>query len=149
MSNAGKVEVERVVPAPREDVFRAWTDPDILKRWFGPGEFTVPDATLDVRPGGDYEIQMQPPGGGDAMTLVGTFRAIDPPSRLEFTWSWSRVWAQAPESLVVVEFDEVEDGTRVRITHGDFDDDQTAAPYRMGWESGGDKLVRHFEEERT
>ncbi len=145
MSTIHNVQVERYVPAPRDAVFEAWTDPEILKRWFGPGEFTIPQATLDVRPGGDYEIVMQPPGGGDPMPLVGTFRSIEPPSRLEFTWSWSRVWADAPESLVVVEFDEAAGGTKVTITHGDFDTEEMAAPHAMGWEGGAEKLARHFE----
>jgi uncharacterized protein YndB with AHSA1/START domain len=125
-------------------VFEAWTDPDTLKRWFGPGEFTIPEAKLDLRVGGAYEILMQPPRG-DPMPLTGTFRSIEPPTRLEFTWSWSRVWPDAPESLVVVEFEESGGSTLVSITHGDFDSDEAAAPHAMGWEGGADKLVRHFE----
>ena len=138
------VRLQRVVPAPPEAVFEAWTDPEVLKQWFGPGEFTIPQATLDLRAGGEYEIVMQPPGG-DPMPLIGKFRSIDPPHRLEFTWSWSRVWAQAPESVVVVELEDADGGTRVTITQGEFDSDEVAAPYAMGWEGGIEKLVRHFE----
>jgi uncharacterized protein YndB with AHSA1/START domain len=140
-----KVHLERLVSAPREAVFEAWTDPETLKQWFGPGEFTIPQATLDVRPGGTYEIVMQPPGAGNPMPLVGSFRAVEPPSRLEFTWSWSRVWPEAPESLVVVEFEEAEGGTKVAITHGDFDSEEMASPHAMGGEGGVEKLVHHFE----
>jgi uncharacterized protein YndB with AHSA1/START domain len=80
------------------------------------------------------------------MPLVGTFKAVEPPRRLEFTWSWSRVWAEAPESLVVVRFEDAGEGTRVTITHGDFDSEEMASPYAMGWEGGAEKLVRYFEE---
>ncbi|MGI8571326.1 MAG: SRPBCC family protein [Solirubrobacteraceae bacterium] len=79
------------------------------------------------------------------MPLVGSFRVIEPPSRLEFTWSWSRVWPEAPESLVVLEFEEAEGGTKVAITHGDFDSEEMVAPHAMGWDGGAEKLVRHFE----
>lgn len=139
----GKVRLERTIAGPREEVFRAWTAPELLKEWFGPGEFTIPSAEMDVRPGGDYLIVMQPPEG-DGMKLTGTFHEIDPPSRLVFTWSWRHVWAEAPDSLVVVEFHEVAGGTRVVITHGDFDTGDEGAPYRSGWEGGLDKLERVF-----
>jgi uncharacterized protein YndB with AHSA1/START domain len=142
-----KIRLERLIPASREEVFRAWTQPEILRLWFGPGEFAIPSARLDVRPGGSYEIEMQPPGSTETMTLIGTFREVQPPSRLEFTWSWSRVWAEAPESLVVVDFREADGGTLVQITHGDFDDDDAASPYAIGWEGGLDKLARHFDRE--
>ena|SRR5579872_3350698 len=149
MSANSKVQMERVIPAPRAEVFRAWTDPEILKRWFGPGEFTIPSATFDLRPGGTYEIEMQPPGDGDSMTLIGIFHAIEPPRRLEFTWSWSRVWSEAPDSLVVVDFEEAGEETRVLITQGDFDNDEMAAPYAMGWEGGLEKLASEFAKEES
>jgi len=138
-----QVRIARTIPGPREEVFRAWTDAELLKQWFGPGEFTIPSAKLDVRPGGEYLIEMKPPEG-DAMKLTGAYREIDPPNRLVFTWSWALMWAEAPDSLVTVEFSEVPGGTEVVITHGDFDGDEAGAPYRSGWDGGLDKLVAFF-----
>jgi uncharacterized protein YndB with AHSA1/START domain len=133
----------RTVPAPREEVFRAWTDPEELKRWFGPGEFTIPEAELDVRPGGAYEIVMQAPDGNQ-MRLKGVYREIAPPERLVFTWSWSLMWDGATDSVVTVEFRDAGGATEVVLTHGDFESDDELAPYAGGWESGLDKLVRAF-----
>ena len=47
-----ELTVSRVIHAPRDEVFRAWTDPEQIKRWFGPGEFRTPEAEVDLRPGG-------------------------------------------------------------------------------------------------
>ena len=81
------VEVVRTIEAPRAEVFRAWTDPDELRRWWGPGEFTCPDTQVDLRPGGSYRLVMQPTAG-DPMVLTGTYREVEPPARLVYTWRW-------------------------------------------------------------
>jgi uncharacterized protein YndB with AHSA1/START domain len=138
-----RVQVTRTVAAPREEVFRAWTDRERLKQWFGPGEFTIPEAELDVRPGGAYLIVMQSPNG-DRLRLKGAYREIEPPERLVFTWSWGLMWDGAPDSLVTIEFRPAGDATEVILTHGDFGSDDELAPYQGGWDSGLDKLERMF-----
>jgi uncharacterized protein YndB with AHSA1/START domain len=138
-----RVRMTRTVPAPREEVFRAWTDPERLKQWFGPGEFTIPEAQMDVRPGGEYLIVMQAPDG-NRLRLKGAYREIEPPERLVFTWSWGLMWDGAPDSLVTVEFRDAGDSTELVLTHGDFETDGELAPYQGGWESGLDKLEGVF-----
>jgi uncharacterized protein YndB with AHSA1/START domain len=81
------LRMSRVFDAPREEVFRAWTDPAELKDWWGPGEFTCPEAAVDLRPGGTYRLVMQPKEG-NAMVLGGTYRDLEPPERLVYTWRW-------------------------------------------------------------
>jgi uncharacterized protein YndB with AHSA1/START domain len=137
------VRMTRTVPAPRDEVFRAWTDPERLKQWFGPGEFTIPEADMDVRPGGEYLIVMQAPDGNQ-MHLKGAYQEIEPPERLVFTWSWGLMWDGAQDSLVTVEFRDAGDATEVVLTHGDFESDDELAPYAGGWDSGLDKLERAF-----
>jgi uncharacterized protein YndB with AHSA1/START domain len=136
------VRVERTIAGPREEVFRAWTDPDRLAEWFGPGAFTVLRAELDLRPGGPYRIVFQP-ASGEPVTLTGSYVEIEPPRRLVFTWSWALVWPDQPESLVTVELAEAPDGTQVVVTHAEYGADHAA--YRGGWESGLDKLARRFD----
>lgn len=141
-----RVRIVRIIPAPREEVFRAWTVPERVRLWFGPGQFTVASAEIDLRPGGEYRILLQPPEG-EPMALRGIYREVDPPRRLVFTWDIA--WRNAPESLVTVELSEVDGGTEVVVTHGDFDSLQDGEPYRRGWESGLPKLVRVFEAEEA
>lgn len=70
----------RELEAPRELVWRAWTAPEHLGRWWGPRGFTA-EAQLDLRVGGRYRVVMRGPDGG-ANPLHGEFLAIDPPARL-------------------------------------------------------------------
>ena len=76
--------ITRVFDAPRELVFKAWTDPRQVARWWGPGRFTVPLCEMDVRPGGAYLIQMRAPDGAIYPTS-GVFEEIVAPERLVFT----------------------------------------------------------------
>jgi uncharacterized protein YndB with AHSA1/START domain len=74
----------RVFAAPRELVFKAWTDPAHLARWWGPQGFTNPVCEVDPRPGGALRIVVRSPSGVD-YPMTGTFQEIAPPERLVFT----------------------------------------------------------------
>ena len=79
----------RVFDAPRELVYRAWTDPKQLAMWFPPEGFTSPRCELDVRPGGVFRVDMKAPDGppfdGAVFPGPGTFREVVPNERLVFT----------------------------------------------------------------
>ncbi len=74
----------RVFDAPRELVFRAWTDPEQFRRWFGPKRFTNPVCELDVRVGGALRIQMRGPDGTLYPPMIGVFEEVTEPERLVF-----------------------------------------------------------------
>jgi uncharacterized protein YndB with AHSA1/START domain len=141
---ADTVRITRLIDAPREDVFRAWTEPEQIRRWWGPGEFTCPEADVDPRPGGGYRLAMQP-AAGDPFIVVGTYREVEPPARLVYTWRWETgPAAEGSESLVTVEFNARGDQTELVLTHTDFPESHGPAPYQMGWEGGLDKFSALF-----
>src|SRR2546422_7814419 len=79
------VRLQRTFQAPREKVFQAWTRPEDLKRWSAPGDLTTPVAEVDLRVGGRYRIDMRAPDG-TLHRVTGTYREVDPPNRLVYTW---------------------------------------------------------------
>jgi uncharacterized protein YndB with AHSA1/START domain len=79
-----EVTITRVFDAPRDAVWRAWTDAEQLKQWFMPHGFTVPECTVDLRPGGVLRMVIQGPDGGES-TIDGEFLEVDPPARCVFT----------------------------------------------------------------
>ena len=81
--------IERVFDAPRERVWQAWTDPELLKRWWGPKDFTAPVIQVDLRVGGKYVFSMQAPDGKIILWSTGTYREIVPPKRLVATDSFA------------------------------------------------------------
>ena len=74
----------RLIDAPREKVWRAWTDPELLKHWFAPLPWTTPEADFDVRPGGASLIVMRDPDGNEFPNR-GVFLEVVPNERLVFT----------------------------------------------------------------
>jgi uncharacterized protein YndB with AHSA1/START domain len=80
--------IARTFDAPRDLVFRAWTEADRLAQWFGPGGFTMLSSTLDLRPGGAYHYGLRSPDG-KVMWGRWVFRDVVPPERLAFVFSFS------------------------------------------------------------
>lgn len=132
------MRITRTLPASRERVFAAFTEPDLLKQWWGPAGFSLPQASLDLRVGGSYRFGMQPPQG-DVMYLAGTFREITRPERLVYTWAWES--APEMESIVTVEFREVDGDTEVIVTQEPFPNDEARQQHAYGWEGGLDRLT--------
>lgn len=130
------VRIVDVFDAPREVVFAAWTEPDQLKRWWGPGFFETVFAEVDLRPGGRYELLLQP----GSMRLVGEFREVTPPQRLVYTWRWIQGVPDTRESLVTIEFRDAGTGTEVVLVHDSFVGPGPVEMYDEGWRSGLDKL---------
>src|SRR5436853_2891112 len=81
---ARELTLTRVLDAPRELVFRMWTDPQHVAKWWGPTGFTNPVCEMDVRPGGALRIVMRAPDGAD-YPMIGTYGEVTPPERLAFT----------------------------------------------------------------
>lgn len=80
---AREVTLTRVFDAPRELVFRMWTEPRHMAQWWGPHHFTNPVCEIDARPGGKIRIDMRAPDG-TVYPMTGTFREVKPPERLVF-----------------------------------------------------------------
>jgi uncharacterized protein YndB with AHSA1/START domain len=78
-----EIVLTRVFDAPRELVFKAWTEPERLARWWGPDHFTNPVCQIDLRPGGAIWIVMRAPDGTD-YPMSGTFHEVVVPERLVF-----------------------------------------------------------------
>src|SRR5579864_9338037 len=109
--------LRRVVDAPSERVFAAWTEPKALKRWWGPPGFTTPSAEVDLRVGGAYKLAMTSPKG-ETYIVFGTFIAIEAPKKLSYTWAWEADdGAPSHESVVTVEFKPRGDTTEIVLTH--------------------------------
>src|ERR1700688_3617814 len=87
-----KLQLTRVFDAPRELVFKAWTDANQFKEWFGAAACdgaSLQSVKVDARVGGKYRIQAQK-NDGEFFTTVGIYREVKPPERLAFTWQFEK-----------------------------------------------------------
>ena len=131
------IRITRTFAASRERVFDAFTGPELLRQWWGPAGFTLPQAEVDLRVGGAYRFAMRPPQG-EVMYLRGLFKEIERPSRLSYTWVWEAM--PEVETLVTIDFNEAEGDTEVVLTQEPFKTADDVALHDQGWRGGLDKL---------
>jgi uncharacterized protein YndB with AHSA1/START domain len=132
------LEVRRIIRAPRERVFQAWTSPADVKRWSAPGPIEVVLSEIDLRVGGRYRLEMREPNG-TPHDAYGEYREVDPPRLVVYTWNW----VQEPDvrdTVVTVEFHDLgANGTEVVLRHEGLTAKQ-AASHTQGWTSILEKL---------
>lgn len=132
------VSLRRVLPAPRERVFQAWTDPNVLKRWSPLGTRVVA-VDADVRVGGEYQLRLN--GGlaspGLDLDLAGTYLEVQPPARLVYTWCW--------DTRVAVEFHDERNATAISLTHASFPTEKLREFHRAAWNDFLDTVAASIE----
>jgi uncharacterized protein YndB with AHSA1/START domain len=137
----GALQLTREYPVGCERVWRAWTDPQALSRWFGPGNTEcVTRADLDVRVGGRYDIAFRT-GDGQEHGVSGTYQEVAPHRRLSFTWAWK----STPERVSVVTIDlrpTPGGGTQLDFRHDRFFDRTARDNHERGWGGTFQKLDR-------
>ena len=152
-----EIVITRVLNAPRELVWKAWTDPDHFKRWWGPKDFTAPFCQIDLRVGGKYLNCMRSPQGREYWG-TGVYREVVPFERLVFTDSFSDAEgnvvpgtyygmpADFPlEMLVTVIFEDEAGKTRMTLKHENLPAGEMSEQTGAGWSQSFDKLADTIE----
>ena len=121
--------VRRQMAVPRERVFQAWLDSESLAHWMRPAGTSHATVTVDPRVGGGFRIVMEGAPHG-CVEHTGEYLAIEPPSRLSFTWI-SKHTDQRP-TVVTIEFHERGTGTELVLTHRGLPASQVEG-HRRGW----------------
>jgi uncharacterized protein YndB with AHSA1/START domain len=131
------LRMSRRFDAPREQVFEAWTSPEVIREWWRAGpDWETPEAEVDLRPGGSYRWSMRDTTKDETHTVVGEYKEVRPPERLVYTWSWEsnpEEMAGSMATLVTVEFSEDGEGTQVELTHSGFANEQIRDLHAHGW----------------
>lgn len=160
---AKEIQFSRVFDAPRELVWKAWTDPEMIKKWWGPKTFTAPSIQIDLREGGKYLYCMRGKQGPDApesnFWSAGVFHEIIPNEKIVLTDYFSdehgnkvdpttfNMGEDFPsESKITILFEDVDGKTKLTIT---YDKPATDKQYEammktgmeMGWNQTLDKLA--------
>jgi len=135
-----QLRLTRRYPAACEQVWQAWTDPQALSAWFGPGEpHSVLLAELDVCPGGRYRIRFRTPDG-EEHEVGGVYETVEVGRELAFSWAWH----STPErvSRVRIRLQPVPGGTELDFLHEAFFDQAARDNHERGWTATLVKLER-------
>lgn len=132
-----ELSITRLIDAPRAKVYRCWSEPELLKRWFAPAPYTTPVAELDLRPGGGNTIVMRSPEGQD-MPNRGQYLEVVPNERIVFTDAYTGDWQPGGKPFMTVILTFADEGGKTRYTarvrHWSAED--KAAHEKMGFETG-------------
>jgi uncharacterized protein YndB with AHSA1/START domain len=126
----------RPFAAPRERVFAAWTSSEALRQWWWPAQFAT-QISCDLRVGGTYRFESTGLPEGRNIAVSGTFREVDAPRRLVYTWQWD---GETATTLVTVELHERDGGTELVLTHTPFDNEEERANHHQGWDDCIDRI---------
>jgi uncharacterized protein YndB with AHSA1/START domain len=135
--------LSRRYPVAPEKVWRAWTDAQAVRKWWGPGPGEpVSVAELDVRVGGRFRIVFGGPDG-KAHECAGVYKEVVPNRKLVFTWSWPN---STPErvSVVTIEFKKIDEGTELVFKHEQLFDEKVRDDHKRGWSGSLDKLAAYL-----
>ncbi|MGO9828720.1 MAG: SRPBCC family protein [Myxococcaceae bacterium] len=131
--------VRRRIDAPAERLFRAWTEPEQLVKWWGPRLARCSQAEVDLRVGGKYRIANAFPDGR-VVWISGEFERISPPRELVFTW---RLDGSKNAERVTVRFGQSGGSTEVLVIHERIGSPQDRHGHEQGWEGCLDGLARY------
>ena len=131
--------ISRTYPASVERVFKAWTDANQLGQWFAPTDDYTTKANVDLRVGHEYRIAITHKGG-NVHTILGTYRLIEPPRKLVYSWRWEG--GPMADTLVTVDFASEGEATRVTITHEQFTNTEDRDKHNEGWNGCLNRLQR-------
>lgn len=131
---ASSLEVRRLLPAAAEEVFAAWTEPELMGRWISPRGHA--EVEVDLRVGGRFRVAMV--GEDRRIEHTGEYLEVAPPRRLVFTWVSS--YTGPVPSVVTVDLRPAEEGTELLLTHERLPADQVE-PHAGGWGRMLDRLA--------
>ena len=132
--------IERTFAASPEDVFDAWTSPEVMRRWFHCGpDWATPEAKIDLRVGGKVRVSMRRPDGRE-VEAQGEYTVIERPHRLVMTWTFDD--DPSNEQLIELSFSESEGSTTVLMVNSGISTDERRGAQDEGWNGCLDELER-------
>jgi uncharacterized protein YndB with AHSA1/START domain len=139
------LSIERTFEAPRELVWKVWSDPSHFVHWMGPRDYPMVQQEGEFRPGGRWRGCLRSIKTGEDMWQSGVYQEIVEPERIVFTFAWDRPdGSRSPETVITVTFAEHRGKTVMTFTQTGFDSVDQLEGHRGGWNSSFDRLADYL-----
>jgi uncharacterized protein YndB with AHSA1/START domain len=140
VTDSNPLRIQRTYRAPAQAVFDAWTNEEVIRRWWhAEVGWETSEAEVDLRVGGAVRVVMRDAQSHSEYGGGGRYTEIDPPNRLAFTWIWDD---NSTRTLIEIEFEEADGVTTVNFTHSDLWDEEAVRDHEGGWNRCFDHLER-------
>ena len=140
VDTVNSLRITRVIRADQQAVWDAWTQPEHMRKWSCPAPGGVQAIESDFRVGGAFVLSMRV--DGKAHTAFGTYKEIDEPNRLVYTWDWREADDATGETTVTVELEPAGEATRITLVHEGFPSAEATQGHDEGWGA----CMAHFAE---
>ncbi len=144
-----KLVINRTFNAPREIVFKLWTDPKHVVQWWGPKHHPATEMKMDVRPGGKWRACLRAVENGKELWMNGIFHEIQKPERIVFTFQWEEEGERGTETLITITFTEKNGATEMNFLQIPFQSNAEREGHTEGWMSTFDRLNEFTEQFKT
>lgn len=145
-ANQFVLNIERIFDAPRERVWEAWVDKDMVLQWGGPRDYPLVRTEADIRPGGKWHSVLRSVENGRELPQGGVYKEVKEPELLVFTFAWEMPDEENFETLVTVRFEELEgDKTKMYFRQEPFNTAENRDGHNGGWNSAFDRLDEFLE----
>ncbi|MBV7517607.1 SRPBCC domain-containing protein [Ensifer sp. ENS12] len=138
------LEIVRDFEAPVSLVFKVWSTPEHMLRWWGPRDFTPHSVTMDFRPGGAWRACIRSPEGQDYW-MSGVYREVREPEKLVFTFAWDEDGEPGADTLVTVSFADIGGRTRLTFQQTPFETVEERDSHQEGWGECLERLKDYLE----
>jgi uncharacterized protein YndB with AHSA1/START domain len=139
-----EILIERVFDAPRDRVYAAFTDPELIPQWWGRYEDTTTVDKMDVRTGGDWRFVTVSSKDGEEHAFRGSFRDVTPPERIEWTFEWEGMKGYV--SVETITFEDLGEQTKVTSTSRFFSTEERDGMIESGMEKGLNETYARLDE---
>ena len=140
-SRTHELLIERTFKAPPALLFKMWTEPEHIARWWGCPMMRANKVRNDLRVGGGFRSEMTLEDGV-LHAIFGTYRVIEPPKLLSFSWTWeNETMGRGNETLVTITLTEEGEGTKMTLRHQFFEDAEICNQHHEGWSTSVDRLA--------
>jgi uncharacterized protein YndB with AHSA1/START domain len=138
--------ITRTFDAPRELVWKLWSDPQHFKHWMGPRDHPVVHTEGEFRRGGKWRGCLRSTATGEELWQSGVYLEVKEPERLVFTFAWDRAdGSRSPETEITVLFAEQNGKTVMTFCQAVFETAGARDGHRLGWESTFDRLAEYLQ----
>jgi uncharacterized protein YndB with AHSA1/START domain len=147
MTAAHELVLTRLIDAPRDKLYRCWTEPALLKQWFAPRPYTTPVAEVELRVGGTNYMEMKSPEG-QAIPCPGTYLEIVPGRKLVFTDAYTGEWVPRdgkPFMTAILTFEDEDGKTHYTATVRHWSDEDKKTHEAMGFHRGWGQCTEQLE----
>jgi len=145
-SNALRLSAEKDFTVPVEQLYKAWTTAEDLKQWWKPSDNQLKTVELDIKEGGNFKYEFEGKDGQTTLVITGEYQEVKENEKLAYSWNWS-IPANAiepSEHELTILFTADGEGSKIKVTQENFQDEESINPHQEGWEKALNSLQEYL-----